>query len=151
MSGVAFGSQSLLFGTWYGADRATQAKYRALRISNSFINWSGSRFNPSCRTQYKTKDKQLKAKVEDAIMPPSVINQDTIPLSQDKEPGTQTLEHNAPPLYWVFRLSLKNRLCTRGLSEFQFAVDPDQPDRAEFIAYDEEGKPVSWGHFTRQK
>mgnify|MGYP007037373818 FL=1 len=133
-AGVACAEQSLLTGTWDGVDRASQARYGRIWVTDNFIQWSGSRFNPGCRTRYSLVSEE---------------SGDTYPDSLDLSGPVAPVETDNQPRYSIFRIALQKRRCIGQRSLLQFAIPTNTPNRAELITYDRHGKPVSWGNLAR--
>lgn len=133
-AGAAGAEQSALAGTWDGVDRASQARYGRIWVTQNFIQWSGSRFNPGCRTRY------------------SLVSEDsgnTYPDAVDLATPVSPTDADNRPRYSIFRISLQKRRCIGQRSALQFALPANDPNRAELITYDRAGKPVSWGNLAR--
>jgi len=133
-AGAACAEQSLLTGTWDGADRASQARYGRIWITNNFIQWSGSRFNSGCRVRYSlVSDK----------------SGNTYPDALDVSTPVTPMETDDRAHYSIFRITLQKRRCIGQRSALQFAIPTKTPNRAELVTYDRHGKPVSWGNLAR--
>lgn len=133
-TGAACAEQSLLAGTWDGVDRGSQARYGRIWVTTNFIQWSGSRFNPGCRTRYSLV---------------SAESGDTYPDSLDLSGPDSPVETDNRPRYSTFRITLQKRRCIGQRSLLQFAIPTNTPNHAELITYDRHGKPVSWGNLVR--
>lgn len=118
-----------LLGDWVAGDRAGQARYGHINITDSRIAWSGSAANPGCSVSYRLQSRLDMQAYPDAL------------------PGLDAAAHSRR--HQVFRLALEDRRCAGGRSELQFAIAADAPERAELIGYDRDHRPVSWGHVLR--
>lgn len=133
-AGAAWAEQSLLVGTWDGVDRASQARYGRIWVTNNFIQWSGSRFNPGCRVRYSLVSEK---------------SGNTYPDALDVSTPLTPMETDDRPRYSIFRITLQKRRCIGQRSALQFAIPTNTPNRAELITYDRQGKPASWGNLAR--
>lgn len=141
-------AQRTLIGTWDSTDRASQARYGRIRVTDKSIQWSGSRANISCRVRYTLVDESVGRSYPDALpMPAATENSLAAPANQPVTTPSTDLQ----PEFSTFRLALQKRRCIGQRSALQFAVPTDNPNQAELVTYDRHGKAVSWGHLTRGK
>lgn len=133
-AGAASAEPSQLAGTWDGVDRASQARYGRIWVTDNFIQWSGSRFNSGCRVRYSLV---------------SEASANTYPDALDLASPVAQMETDNRPRYNIFRISLQKRRCIGQRSALQFAIPSATPSRAELITYDRQGKPVAWGNLAR--
>lgn len=156
VSGVnaADGDPRTLLGTWDGTDRASQARYGRIRVTEKSIQWSGSRAISGCRVRYTLVAAGLERSYPDAL--PA----DSLPIPPSPIDGSIDVPANPPvtnpateiqPKFSVFRLALQKRHCTGQRSALQFAILTTAPNQAELVTYDRQGKAVSWGHLARVK
>ncbi len=138
----------LLVGTWDAGDRASQARYGRLWVSASHLQWSGSRVYPGCRLRYTVAARETGDTYRDALPGPAGPDRQP-PAPPNGENAGSARANIASPSYAVFRLALQKKPCAGGRSAMQFAIPVANPDRAELITYDENSRPVTWGHFER--
>lgn len=143
-----------LIGTWDGTDRASQARYGRIRLTEKSIQWSGSRANPGCRVRYTLVTSSLERSYPDELLsntlpvPPGPTD---VLLAAPANPPVTVPLTDIQPEFSVFRLALQKRRCTGQRSALQFAIPTTAPNQAELITYDRQGKAVSWGHLARVK
>jgi len=143
-AGAADAEPALLAGTWDGVDRASHARYGRIWVTQNFIQWSGSRYNPGCRVRYSVVSETTGEIYPDALATPT----DTAVAHAESAPDLPRAS-DAQPRYTIFRITLQKRRCIGQRSGLQFAIPNDTPDKAELITYDRSGKPVSWGVLAR--
>ena len=145
-AGAAGAEPALLAGTWDGVDRASQARYGRIWVTQNFIQWSGSRYNPGCRVRYSVVSETTGEIYPDALATSAPT--DTAVADAELAPDLQRVS-DAQPRYTIFRIALQKRRCIGQRSGLQFAIPNGTPDKAELITYDRSGKPVSWGVLAR--
>ena len=141
-------AQLTLIGTWDGTDRASQARYGRIRVTEKSIQWSGSRANIACRVRYTLVAESLGHSYPDALpMPAPTESSLAAPTNQLVTAPSTDLQ----PKFSTFRLALQKRRCAGLRSALQFAIPIGNPNQAELVTYDRHGKAVSWGHLARVK
>lgn len=145
-AGAAGAEPALLAGTWDGVDRASQARYGRIWVTQNFIQWSGSRYNPGCRVRYSVVSETAGDTYPDALTTSAPT--DTAVAHAELAPDLPRAS-DAQPRYTIFRIALQKRRCIGQRSGLQFAIPNGTPDKAELITYDRSGKPVSWGVLAR--
>jgi hypothetical protein len=145
-AGAAGAEPALLAGTWDGVDRASQARYGRIWVTQNFIQWSGSRYNPGCRVRYSVVSETAGYIYPDALATSAPT--DTAVAHAESAPDLPRAS-DALPRYTIFRIALHKRRCIGQRSSLQFAIPNGTPDKAELITYDRSGKPVSWGVLAR--
>ena len=145
-AGAAGSEPALLIGTWDGVDRASQARYGRIWVTQNFIQWSGSRFNPGCRVRYSVVSETVGDTYPDALATSAPTDAS---VARAESAPELPLASDAQPRYAIFRIALQKRRCIGQRSGLQFAIPNSTPDKAELITYDRSGKPVSWGVLAR--
>ena len=145
-AGAASAEPALLAGTWDSMDRASQARYGRIWVTQNFIQRSGSRYNPGCRVRYSVVSETAGDIYPDALTTsaPTDTAVAHAELAQDLPRASDAL-----PRYTIFRIALHKRRCIGQRSSLQFAIPNGTPDKAELITYDRSEKPVSWGVLAR--
>ena len=145
-AGAAGAEPALLAGAWDGVDRASQARYGRVWVTQNFIQWSGSRYNPGCRVRYSVISETAGDTYPDAL---ATSAQSDASIAHAESAREMPLANDAQPRYTIFRIALQKRRCIGQRSGLQFAIPNGTPDKAELITYDRSGKPVSWGFLAR--
>ena len=145
-AGAAGAEPALLAGTWDSVDPPSHARYGRIWVTQNFIQWSGSRYNPGCRVRYSVVSETAGYIYPDALATSAPT--DTAVAHAESAPDLPRAS-DALPRYTIFRIALQKRRCIGQRSGLQFAIPNGTPDKAELITYERSGTPVSWGVLAR--
>jgi hypothetical protein len=118
-------------GSWSAGGEAAMSTIGDMRITPTYITWSGSRSSPSCRTTY------------------TVIERTTGTTKYPDEPWPFSDVPNSF-LYETVKIHLGETACLEGTAYMRLVKRADTPDHLDLVPYDSSNKPAGWFNFGRK-
>lgn len=124
------GSTEELYGTWHGGDKAADAIYGRMNISESSMTWKGNNNDPRCAVSYQRIREDQGVNFRDQT---------------DNNYVTAPGEYR----YTTFLLKIRGGKCALGITHFRLTLDRDFPGYLAMVKYKGMANAIGHIHFYR--